>query len=107
MTRFSEDRAADALAALGNRTRLQVFRLLIKAGPEGLNAGELQKHLSVPASTLAHHLTTLARAGLVRQEKHGREVITSADSATVKRLSDFILEECCHGVDDTSVDDVA
>lgn len=97
-----EDRAAQRLAALGNRTRLRLYRLLVRAGEPGLNVGEVQRHLDVPASTLAHHLAILARAGLVSQERHGREVITRADYAAMQALVGYLTEECCAGVEDSA-----
>ncbi len=107
MLSLSEEKAAVALAALGNRTRLRLFRLLVKAGGDGLNVGELQKRLSVPASTLAHHLTALHLAGLILQDKQGREVINSADFSAVRQLGDFLLDECCRGFDEEDVGEVA
>ncbi len=93
-----EDQAANGLSALGNRTRLRLFRLLVKAGEAGLNVGDIQVLVEVPASTLAHHLTTLARSGLVIQERRGREVISRADYGTMRALMGYLTEECCTGV---------
>lgn len=104
--RPNESRAAQGLAALGNRTRLRLFRLLVRAGPAGLNIGELQRHLGIPASTLAHHLATLTRAGLVQQQKQGREVMCTADYEAVNALVAYLTDECCAGVRLTR-DDVA
>ncbi|NIR30019.1 MAG: helix-turn-helix transcriptional regulator [Gammaproteobacteria bacterium] len=92
------------MAALGNRTRLRLFRLLVRAGPEGLNVGELQRHLAIPASTLAHHLATLTHAGLLQQEKRGREVICTADYEAVNGLVAYLTDECCAGVRLTRTD---
>lgn len=99
-----EQRAADALAALGNRTRLRIFKLLVRAGSEGANVGSVQRELGVPATTLAHHLGTLAKADLVEQERRGREVICKADFAAVNELLEYVKAECCAGLatDDTS-----
>ncbi|PLX38489.1 MAG: transcriptional regulator [Hyphomicrobiales bacterium] len=107
MPRLTEDTAADALAALGNRTRLRLFRVLVKAGRGGMNVGDLQKRLSIPASTLAHHLASLHRAELITQERQGREVISVADYDAIQTLSAFLVEECCCGFADDAVDDVA
>lgn len=107
MVSLCENGAAEALAALGNRTRLRLFRLLVKAGPDGLNVGELQKRLAVPASTLAHHISALERSGLVRQDKRGREVVNRADFDAVRALSAFLIEACCQGFEDESQTDVA
>ena len=93
-----EDQVADGLAALGNRTRMRLFRLLVRAGEDGLNVGTLKRRLEIPASTLAHHLATLTRAGLVIQERQGREVISSTDYDAIDGLVAYLTEECCTGV---------
>ena len=95
-----EQKAADALAALGNRTRLRAFKLLVRAGREGTNVGTLQKHLGIPATTLAHHLATLTQAGLVGQERRGREVICTANYRAVNDLLAYVKAECCAGLQD-------
>ena len=97
--RLSEAQAADGYAALGNRARLRLLRLLVRAGGDGLNVGEVGRHLRMPASTLAHHLTALVRAGLVVQEKRGREVICTAHYATIKGAAAYLTEACCAGID--------
>jgi DNA-binding transcriptional ArsR family regulator len=94
-----EQVAADALAALGNRTRLRLFKLLVRAGREGTNIGTLQRMLGIPATTLGHHLGTLARAGLVGQERRGREVICTANYKAVSEILAYVREECCAGLD--------
>ena len=93
-----EQQAADSLAALGNRTRLRLYRFLVRAGDDGLNVGDLQRLLEVPPSTLAHHLAALARAGLVTQERRGREVISRADYPAMRGLIGYLTEQCCAGV---------
>jgi ArsR family transcriptional regulator, arsenate/arsenite/antimonite-responsive transcriptional repressor len=93
-----EQVAADALAALGNRTRLRIFKLLVRAGPEGTNIGAIQRMLGIPPTTLGHHLGTLAAAGLVRQERRGREVICTANYKAVFQVLDYVKEECCAGI---------
>jgi DNA-binding transcriptional ArsR family regulator len=93
-----EQRIANALAALGNRTRLRVFKLLVRAGPEGANVGTVQRMLGVPATTLAHHLGTLTEAGLVAQERRGREVICTANYKVVSEVLNYVKEECCAGL---------
>ena len=95
-----EQKAADALAALGNRTRLRAFKLLVRAGREGTNVGTLQKHLGIPATTLAHHLATLTQAGLVDQERRGREVICTANYRAVNDVLAYVKAECCAGLQD-------
>lgn len=98
--RITEQKAADALAALGNRTRLRLFKLLVRAGREGANIGTLQQRLGIPATTLAHHLTTLTRTGLVAQERRGREVICTSNFRAVNDVLAYVKAECCAGLAD-------
>jgi DNA-binding transcriptional ArsR family regulator len=89
---------ARALAALGHEARLAIFRLLVRAGDDGLNVGEIAAHLDMPASTLAHHLSALVGAGLVIQERQGREVVNRADYDAMNRTVAFLTDQCCAGV---------
>lgn len=89
--------AARCLAELGNLTRLDIYRLLVRAGPGGLNITQLQTHLEVPASTLTFHLRGLVGAGLVSQEKDGRQVICRATYKRLDAMIEFLREECCEG----------
>ncbi len=92
------DSAAAALAALGHTARLSVFRLLVRAGPDGLLVGEIAAHLDMPLSTLAHHLRSLKQAGLIVQSRNGREVLTRADTEAMRDVLGFLMSECCKGV---------
>ncbi|HKK29046.1 MAG TPA: winged helix-turn-helix domain-containing protein [Alphaproteobacteria bacterium] len=87
--------AASCLEALGQPTRLDVFRLLVKAGEPGMPFGEIQERTGVPASTLSHHLATLARCGLITQTKQGRQNYSAVSFASVHALVDFLMAECC------------
>ena len=87
-----------ALAALGHDARLAIFRLLVKAGDGGLRVGDIGQHLGLAPSTLAHHLSTLVDAGLVLQEKQGREVFNRVDYPAMRALLGFLSSECCAGV---------
>ncbi len=98
-TQLHERAAAEALAALGNRTRLGVYRLLVRAGRDGLIVGEIQARLGVAASTLAHHLATLAKAGLIDQQRQGRETLCRAHYEQVDALIAYLTENCCAGLD--------
>ena len=89
---------ARALAALGHEARLSIYRLLVRAGKDGLNVGEIGAHLKMPPSTLAHHLSALVAVGLVVREKRGREVVNRADFETMSRTLAFLTAECCTGV---------
>ena len=104
---LTEDAAAAALAALGNRTRLRLLRLLVRAGADGLSITEVQQHLGIPASTSAHHLTTLARSGLVAQEKRGREVLCTARFDAIRGVAAYLTDACCAGVPAIVDSDVA
>lgn len=97
-TAITEQTAADALAALGNPTRLRIFKILIRAGHDGINVGSVQRLLAIPATTLAHHLNMLASAALIAQQKRGREVICTANYMAVDEVLNFVKAECCTGV---------
>ncbi len=90
--------AALSLAALGHDTRLTIFRLLVRAGSDGLNIGDIGQHLGMAASTLAYHLGTLVDAGLVSQERKGRQIINRVDFDAMNRTVSFLTSECCVGV---------
>ena len=94
----SEREMARTLAALGHEKRLAIYRLLVRAGEDGLNVGEIGRHLGAPPSTLAHHLSALVDAGLVIQERRGREVVNRADYAVMRQTVGFLTPECCSGV---------
>ena len=89
--------AIDALSALAQETRLQVHRLLVEAGPEGLPAGRIGEELDLPPATLSFHLAHLARAGLVQSRQDGRFVIYSADFDSMNALVGYLTENCCGG----------
>lgn len=92
-TRIEE--AARRLEALGNPTRLAVFRLLVRAGEAGLAVGQLQKRLKLPGSTLSHHLRALIAVGLVSQERQGTTLMCRADYRAMRGLVSFLVDECC------------
>lgn len=90
--------AVAALAALAQETRLDVFRLLVRSGPEGLAAGEIGAELGIPSATLSFHLKELRSAGLVACERDGRSRIYRPDFAAMHSLVGFLTESCCEGV---------
>lgn len=94
---MNSESAVSALSALAQDHRLEVFRLLVRVGREGLCAGEIARKLNMPASSLSFHLTQLQQAGLVHQERAGRSLIYSADYAAMDRLMKFLTENCCAG----------
>ena len=90
--------AADCLAALGSEPRLEIYRLLVRAGRDGLTVGEVQRHVAIPGSTLSHHLDALARTGLIVQERLGREIICKPDYPRMRGVIGFLTDQCCAGV---------
>lgn len=89
--------ALAALAALGQDTRLEVFRLLVKAGGEGIPAGEIAERLGAVQNTTSAHLKILDHAGLVRSERDGRIVRYIADMTGFRDLLAYLMEDCCNG----------
>lgn len=92
------EKTAACLAALGNAARLRVFALLVQAGPEGLSVSALRNALGMPASTLAHHLRGMVDAGLVQQERLGREVRCRPDFVLIEAAWAHFRASCCQGV---------
>ena len=89
--------ALEAFAALSQPTRLDVFRLLIKAGEAGMSAGAIGETLGVRQNTMSANLAILARSGLIRSAREGRSIRYFADMEGVRRLLAFLMEDCCAG----------
>jgi len=89
--------ALAALAALGQDTRLEVFRLLVRTGSEGMVAGEIASRLGAVQNTMSAHLKVLDTAGLVRAERDGRNVRYVAEMTGFRDLLAFLMEDCCNG----------
>lgn len=89
--------AASALSALAQPSRLEVFRLLVQCGEEGMCAGDISEQLSIPKPTLSFHLKELTHAGLVQSARHGRSIIYQLHIAGMSRLMHFLTEDCCQG----------
>jgi ArsR family transcriptional regulator, arsenate/arsenite/antimonite-responsive transcriptional repressor len=87
--------ALDALAALSQETRLNIFRLLVRHAPQGLPAGDIAARLRLPGPTLSFHLNILAAADLIRPHKNGRSIRYSPALDKVNGLAQFLLENCC------------
>jgi len=94
---MDEKTAVVALAALAQGMRLRVFRALIGAGPQGMTPGALSATLGVPASTLSFHLKELMHAGLVTQEREGRNLIYRPAMAQMNALLAYLTAHCCQG----------
>jgi ArsR family transcriptional regulator len=89
------DDAAARLEALGNPTRLRVYRLLVRAGESGMTVGRLQERLDIAGSTLSHHLKTLVTVGLVTQEREATSLICRANYPVMHGLIGYLVDECC------------
>ncbi len=88
-------KASTVFAALSQETRLGAFRLLVKAGPEGLPAGALSDELGTPHNTMSFHLNHLSNAGIVTSRREGRSVIYAANFDVVRDLIGFMVKDCC------------
>src|SRR5580704_6137767 len=86
-----------ALGALAQETRLDIFRLLVQKGPEGLPAGELGERLSQPSPTMSFHLSQLRFAGLVDSRRESRSIIYNANYKAMNELLGYLTENCCGG----------
>lgn len=89
--------ATKRLSALAQEARLEVFRLLVKAGPEGLPAGGIARSLNTAPNTMSAQLLVLSNAGLIRARREGRSIIYSVDFAAMGDLLIFLTEDCCGG----------
>ena len=89
--------AIAALGALAQRTRLEAFRLLVRAEPDGLAAGDAARALNVPQNTMSAHFAILARAGLVQSERRSRSIVYRADLDRLRELMTFLARDCCAG----------
>ena len=99
--------AARCLAELGHPHRLQIFRVLIKAGEPGMPVGAIQQELGIPKSTLAHHIAQLAAAGLMTQSREGRIQRCRVDAVRGQALLNFLVADCCDGLPDLAVQQAA
>jgi len=89
--------AVASLSALGHEGRLAIFRLLVKAGPAGVAAGEIARRLDSLPNTLSANLNVLSRAGLIAARREGRSILYSADFAAMSGLLGFLMDDCCDG----------
>lgn len=94
---MKQDIAIEAFAALAQPSRMTVFRLLVRTGPQGLHAGEIARRLDIVPSTLSGHLSVLKRSGLLKATRRQREIHYAADLQVVNALVSFLLSDCCDG----------
>ncbi len=94
---MDQKRAIAALGALAQETRLDLYRLLVTCGPEGLSAGVIAERLRVHPSSLSFHLAQLVHAGLIAQRRRSRQLFYSAEYGTMNALLAYLTENCCSG----------
>lgn len=92
---MEKDAAVTALAALAQGARLDIFRLLVQAGADGMPAGRIGQRLGLPSATLSFHLSQLRQAGLVRFRRAGRSLIYAAEYAAMNALLSYLTQNCC------------
>ena len=92
---MDQKHAIAALSALAQETRLELFRLLVTAGPDGLPAGVIAERLGVQPSSLSFHLAQLTHAGLITQRRRSRQLIYSAEYSAMNELLAYLTENCC------------
>lgn len=89
--------AVTLLASIAQEARLEIFRLLVQAGPDGVAAGAIAEKLAIPASTLSFHLKELTYAGLAIPKPQGRFIFYTANYAAMENLLAYLMENCCQG----------
>jgi ArsR family transcriptional regulator, arsenate/arsenite/antimonite-responsive transcriptional repressor len=94
---MNQSQALSGFAALSQETRLAIVRLLVRAGPDGVPAGEVADAVKVSASNVSFHLKELERAGLIDARREARSIIYSADYGTLRDLIAFLMKDCCGG----------
>ena len=99
------EEAARQLEALGNATRLAIYRTLVRAGHGGLPVGKLQLRLDIAASTLSHHIRKLVEVGLVSQERQATTLICRASYDEMNALIGYLADECCADATGSAIDD--
>ena len=91
------EETAQCLAELGHKTRLLIYRFLVKMGSRGIPVGDIQKELGIPNSTLSHHISRLSKVGLISQEREGRVLFCRPQIEQLQSIIDFLTAECCQG----------
>lgn len=94
---MNDDAAVAALSALAHADRLTAFRMLVRAGPNGMASGEIAEALSIPPTRMSFHLSTLERSKLLRSWRDGRRILYAASYDDMRQLLAFLTEDCCSG----------
>lgn len=89
------DAVAKALKELGHPTRLSIYKTVVKAGHQGVAVGAVQEKMAIPGSTLSHHISSLASAGLISQRREGRTLYCVAEYQCLEGVIGFLRAECC------------
>ncbi len=97
---MDKSEALDSFAALGQDTRLEAFRLLVRSGDTGMAAGEIAEALGVKQNTMSANLSVLHQAGLVRNVREGRSIRYYVDFSGLRGLLEYLMEDCCGGKPD-------
>jgi len=95
------EQVAKALKELGHPTRLSIYKCVVKAGFQGIAVGGVQQALNIPGSTLSHHISGLASAGLISQRREGRTLFCVANYECLEEVIGFLQDECC--ADETQI----
>jgi ArsR family transcriptional regulator, arsenate/arsenite/antimonite-responsive transcriptional repressor len=95
--KMKKDAIIRALGALAQETRIDIFRILVEAGPDGMPAGVIGERLGLPSPTLSFHLNQLRFAGLVTSRRESRSIIYSANFRTMNQVLAYLTENCCGG----------
>jgi DNA-binding transcriptional ArsR family regulator len=94
---MKDQEAIEALSALAHPTRLQVFKLLVQAGAQGVPAGDIARQVGVPVTTMSTHLGILSRAGVIRPSRESRTIYYALDVDGTRDLFAFLMADCCGG----------
>lgn len=95
--------AVVALSALAHDARLTIFRLLVAAGPDGIQAGSIARTLDIPKATLSFHLKELQQAGLITSSRKGRSITYAMQPRGIRELLAFLTQDCCQGKENLCV----
>lgn len=95
---MNNQQAITAFLALGQESRLNIFRLIVQRGDHGLTPGEIVEKLGIPNPTLSFHLKELSRAHLISAERQSRHLVYRPNAVLVQKLSNFLLDNCCGGM---------